>query len=107
MTEHGVKIPNQMVSGDAAAGLVADLHERAELSGYSRVRLDRGMHETGAWYELGYSYGEIKIRLSHMEDYVITKIDETTSVHFETMLYHNTAKAKTHQHLRPSKGKKK
>ena len=94
VTEHGVKIPNQQVSGEAAKTLIADLHEKGELLDYSRVRLDRGMDRHGAWYEIGYTYGEVKVRLSHQPDYTVTKIEDTTVEHFETMLYHNTAKAK-------------
>lgn len=47
----------------ADAGTIINwVHDYAAEIGYARVRLDRGVHPSGAWYEVGQGCGEVGIR---------------------------------------------
>lgn len=81
MSFDGVKIPHdspRMLG--APEELVAAVHRMGESEGYERVRIDRGTHRTGAWYEVGFAGGEVRVRWSHVgtADYQVAKADEAT-----------------------------
>lgn len=53
--------------GDTAAKMISELHAEGLARGYERVRIDRGTHPlSGDHYEIGYSYGEVAVRFSHL-----------------------------------------
>lgn len=78
---NGVKIPNDLPQLlGAPEDLVAAVHRLGESEGYTRVRLDRGTAGSGAWYEVGFSGGEVRVRWSHVgtADYKVGTADVDT-----------------------------
>jgi hypothetical protein len=76
-----VKIPNDLPQLlGAPEDLVAAVHRLGESEGYQRVRLDRGTAGSGAWYEVGFSGGEVRVRWSHVgtADYQVASADTDT-----------------------------
>lgn len=78
---NGVKIPaDRPRPANSPDALIEMFHVQGMAEGYERVRLDRGTHRTGAWYEIGYAGGEVRIRWSHVgtADFKVTHADEDT-----------------------------
>jgi hypothetical protein len=81
------------LQGDEAAALIDRLYTQAAELGYTKVRLDRAKHEpSGAWFELGYVYGEVSVRWSHRQaNTALRHNDESADAQFLTFLQDNQA----------------
>jgi hypothetical protein len=78
---NGVKIPNEATTLiGAPEQLVAAVHRLGESEGYERVRLDRGTAGSGAWYEVGFAGGQVRVRWSHVgtSDFAVQSADTNT-----------------------------
>lgn len=95
---NGVKIPaDQPRPIGAPEDLIAAIHEIGAAEGYERVRLDRGLDRaSGAWYEVGFAGGEVRIRWSHVgtADYAVAKADADTLRSISRSMTWNTDEAR-------------
>lgn len=96
---NGVKIPaDQPRPANSPDALIEMFHAEGMAEGYKRVRLDRGQNTDvpAAWYEIGYSGGEVRIRWSHVgtADYQVDQADERTLSVVQTSMALNRTEAR-------------
>lgn len=100
MSEEGVVVPRSAdvggdgamyMKGDEGSELMSALYALAADRGYEKVRLDRAMDsESGAWFELGYVYGEVSVRWSHRaRNTLFRRNDDLSRAEFLTFLQDN------------------